>query len=481
VAVAFDVSRDTFRSQRYPDYKATRAKTPPEFKGQVELIKEILTALRIPVVTADGFEADDILCTLAHHCDFPVSIISGDRDTFQLIDQRVTVLYPRKGMSDLVLMTPDAVKEKYGVLPEQYRDLAAMVGEASDNLPGVPGVGPKTAAKWIVQYGSLEKIISAMDEISGKVGESLREHKDRVLENYDLNRLVTHAPVETDIKKYAKADYDPTEVHQVLDSIEFSALRTRIFNAWPTSNPGSSPVETKTSAAPAKKAPAKKAQPATADSAETLTADGDLSVVSKKESGAMVKKWLAAQKELVGVAFSGAWSAGRGSIDAVAFINSANESIWCEYLTNQEVVNPWLQSDSPKAIHDAKGPALALLSQGVKLNGIEIDTALAAYLLAPGSRNLTLSDLTMRYLKKNLAELENADAQLSFDTAGDVSGDKLALHAHATFELAKHFLEELKTRGGSDLLNTLEIPLLHVLVEMEASGIAIDTKALKGN
>ncbi|MEY4493465.1 MAG: hypothetical protein RL355_814, partial [Actinomycetota bacterium] len=182
VAVAFDVSRDTFRSQRYPDYKATRAKTPPEFKGQVELIKEILTALRIPVVTADGFEADDILCTLAHHCDFPVSIISGDRDTFQLIDKRVTVLYPRKGMSDLVLMTPDAVKEKYGVLPEQYRDLAAMVGEASDNLPGVPGVGPKTAAKWIVQYGSLEKIISAMDEISGKVGESLREHKDRVLE-----------------------------------------------------------------------------------------------------------------------------------------------------------------------------------------------------------------------------------------------------------------------------------------------------------
>ena len=479
VAVAFDVSRDTFRSQRYPDYKATRAKTPPEFKGQVELIKEILTALRIPVVTADGFEADDILCTLAHHCDFPVSIISGDRDTFQLIDDRVTVLYPRKGMSDLVLMTPDAVKQKYGVLPEQYRDLAAMVGEASDNLPGVPGVGPKTAAKWIEQYGSLEKIIFSMNEITGKVGESLREHKDRVLENYDLNRLVTHAPVETDINKYAKADYDPTQVHQVLDAIEFSALRTRIFNAWPTSNPGSGPVEPKSTSATAKKTESKKTDSTKAVVSDVVVADGDLTVVSKKETGAGVKKWLSEQKKLVGVAFSGTWSAGKGSIDAVAFINDANESIWCDYLSNEEVLKPWLESDHPKAIHDAKGPALALFSQGVKLNGIVIDTALAAYLLAPGSRNLTLSDLTMRYLKKNLAELENAEAQLSFDTAGDVSGDKLALHAHAAYELAKHFQEELKTRGGSDLLNTLEIPMLHVLVEMEAAGIAIDTKALK--
>ncbi|MFM1778600.1 MAG: polymerase, partial [Actinomycetota bacterium] len=195
LVVAFDVSRKTFRSERYPEYKATRAKTPPEFKGQVELIKQVLAALNIAVVEADGFEADDILATLAKSCDFPVSIISGDRDSFQLVDDRVTILYPRKGMSDLVLMTPESVFEKYGVTPKQYRTLAALVGETSDNLPGVPGVGPKTAAKWIAEYGELEKIIAISDSIAGKVGEALRANLEQVQLNFELNRLVENAPV----------------------------------------------------------------------------------------------------------------------------------------------------------------------------------------------------------------------------------------------------------------------------------------------
>jgi DNA polymerase-1 len=270
LAVAFDVSRDTFRSKRYPDYKATRAKSPPEFKGQVELIKEILNALQIQVITADGFEADDILATLAYHCDFEVKIISGDRDTFQLVDQRVTVLYPRKGMSDLVLMTPDAIKEKYGVLPTQYRDLAAMVGEASDNLPGVPGVGPKTAAKWIEQYGSLENIIANAKDIGGKVGESMRASLERVQENYELNRLVIDAPVEIDINAYAKRDYDQAKVHEVLDAIEFSALRPRVFAAWPSSgsNLAPAPKETKSKTTKADPVKIEKTSDVNADLAE---------------------------------------------------------------------------------------------------------------------------------------------------------------------------------------------------------------------
>ena len=459
IAVAFDVSRDTFRSQRYPDYKATRAKTPPEFKGQVDLIKEILTALQIPVVTADGYEADDILATLAHHCDFQVNIISGDRDTFQLVNDQVTVLYPRKGMSDLVLMTPEYVKEKYGVTPSQYRDLAAMVGEASDNLPGVPGVGPKTGAKWIDQYGSLENILAKADELSGKVGESLRASVDRVKENYDLNRLVIDAPVETDIKKYQKRDYDPTEVHAVLDSIEFSALRTRLFNAWPTKLTGSAKPE----------APAK----------NVSEHSEELAITATKLDGKKLDSWLTNQKQLVGVAFAGTWAQGKGVIDSVAVVNAQNEAIWAQYLPNQNALDSWLESKAPKAIHDAKGPALALHSRGVKLSGIAMDTALAAYLLAPGSRNFTLGDLTARYLKKNLAQLEQTEAQLSFDTNTDLSGDKLALHAHATLELANYFETELAQRGGTKLLTEMEIPLIQVLVEMEAAGIAIDTKALK--
>jgi DNA polymerase-1 len=236
LVVAFDVSRQTFRSERYPDYKATRAKSPPEFKGQVELIKQVLESLNISVVTADGFEADDILATLAKSCDFPVQIVSGDRDSFQLIDERVTILYPRKGMSDLVHMTPDAVFEKYGVTPKQYRSLAALVGESSDNLPGVPGVGPKTAAKWIAEFGELEKILAVADSIGGKVGEALRANLDQVQLNYELNRLVEDAPVERAIETYAKREYDASVVHATLDALEFSALRPRLFAAWPSGN-----------------------------------------------------------------------------------------------------------------------------------------------------------------------------------------------------------------------------------------------------
>ena len=475
LAVAFDVSRDTFRSQRYPDYKATRAKTPPEFKGQVELIKEILDALQIPVITADGYEADDILATLANACDFTVNIISGDRDTFQLVDDRVTVLYPRKGMSDLVLMTPQAVKDKYDVMPKQYRILAAMVGEASDNLPGVPGVGPKTAAKWITQYESLENIIASADQITGKVGEAFREHLDRVRENYDLNRLVTDVPIETDIDKYAKREYDATKVHQVLDAIEFAALRPRLFSAWPTS--GGTPTQSTT--VNAAKSESKKSSSTKSD-VEGLASGSEFAIATKKESGSSLSKWLNSQKaELVGVAFAGQWGNGRGIIDSVAFVNAKGDSIWCEFLPNQDQLKNWLESDAPKAIHDAKGPALALLSQGITLTGIQMDTALAAYLLAPGGRNFSLSDLTLRYLKKELGELEGSAAQLSFDTSADLSGEKLALHAQATFELAKFFESELNQRGGTKLLTDMEIPLIQVLVEMEAAGIAIDTTALK--
>ena len=480
LAVAFDISRDTFRSQRYPDYKATRAKTPPEFKGQVELIKEILDALNIPVITADGFEADDILATLANACDFTVHIISGDRDTFQLVDDRVTVLYPRKGMSDLVLMTPQAVKDKYDVMPKQYRILAAMVGEASDNLPGVPGVGPKTAAKWITQYESLENIINSADQISGKVGEAFREHLDRVRENYELNRLVTDVPIETDITKYAKQDYDASKVHQVLDAIEFAALRPRLFSAWPASG-GATSASAATSSAAKQPATTKKSKSGASDSAqEEEVQRSEFAIKTKKESGQTLVKWLASQKQdLVGVAFAGNWGSGKGTIDTVAFVNSKSESIWCEFLPNLDELKTWLESPLPKAIHDAKGPALALLNQGIALAGIQMDTALAAYLLAPGGRNFSLSDLTVRYLKKDLGQLENSAAQLSFDTSADVTAEKLALHAQATFELAKFFETELNQRGGTKLLTDMEIPLIQVLVEMEAAGIAIDVPALK--
>ncbi|MGA8112732.1 MAG: 5'-3' exonuclease H3TH domain-containing protein, partial [Actinocatenispora sp.] len=233
VAVAFDVSRRSFRTEKYADYKAGRSETPADFQGQVSLIGEVLTALRITQVTKEGYEADDVIATLTRQsadAGFDVLICSGDRDAFQLINDQVTVLYPKKGVSDLARMTPDAVTDKYGVGPDRYRDLAALVGETSDNLPGVPGVGPKTAAKWIGQYASLDGVVAAADAIKGKAGESFRAHLPDVLRNHDLNRLVDDLPLPVEPDDLAWHGWDREQVAQVFDTLQFRVLRERLYS-----------------------------------------------------------------------------------------------------------------------------------------------------------------------------------------------------------------------------------------------------------
>ena len=472
LVVAFDISRKTFRSERYPEYKATRAKTPPEFKGQVELIKQVLESLNICVVEADGFEADDILATLAKACDFPVSIISGDRDSFQLIDERVTILYPRKGMSDLVLMTPDSVFEKYGVTPVQYRTLAALVGEASDNLPGVPGVGPKTAAKWIAEYGELENILAIADSIGGKVGEALRANLAQVELNYELNRLVENAPVDTNIASYAKREYDASVVHAVLDALEFSALRPRLFAAWPAST--NSQV---TSTAPAKASKNAKVDATNADS----NSDGGFEVVTQQVKAEALANWLKSHdRQNIAFSVAGNWGSGTGTLDAIALVANTGESVWCTVAEGGKPLVAWLESESPKITHDAKGPMLAFAAAGISFNGLIFDTAIASYVVSPGGRNFGLSDLAQRYLNKSLDEsTATQSAQLSLDGSTEVSGQELALAARATLDLSEYLGAELIKRGGSELFRDVELPLISILAQMENFGIAVDVKALK--
>ena len=484
LVVAFDVSRQTFRSERYPEYKATRAKSPPEFKGQVELIKQVLESLNISVVTADGFEADDILATLAKSCDFPVSIVSGDRDSFQLIDERVTILYPRKGMSDLVHMTPDAVVEKYGVTPKQYRSLAALVGESSDNLPGVPGVGPKTAAKWIAEFGELEKIIAVADSIGGKVGEALRAHLDQVQLNYELNRLVEDAPVDKAIDTYAKRDYDASVVHATLDALEFSALRPRLFAAWPSGKGSVLEAPTAKSSGSGGAKPESDIENSSSRVKSTANANDAASeyfaVATKKVSDSELGKWLKAAGSPVALSVSGHWGSGTGHVEALAFVNSAGESVWCTPTDGGEVLSKWLAGPAEKILHDAKGPMLAFKEMGTPLNSVVFDTAIASYLVSPGGRNFELADLVMRYLGKSLAtDITNQSAQLSLDASLEVSGDVLAKAARATLDLSEFLMVELKNRGGEGLFTDVEMPLVSLLAEMEAHGIAVDIKALK--
>ncbi|MEO5980763.1 MAG: 5'-3' exonuclease H3TH domain-containing protein, partial [Pedococcus sp.] len=211
LAVAFDVSRKTFRSEEYAEYKATRSATPSEFQGQVALVREVLDALRIRHVQLDGFEADDVIATLTTQATaqgMDVVICSGDRDAFQLVTDKVTLLYPVRGVSEVWRMDPKAVEEKYLVSPARYSDLAALVGETSDNLPGVPGVGPKTAAKWLGLYGDLQGVVAHADEIKGKAGESLREHLNGVLRNRRLNHLLTDLELPVTIDELERQNWD---------------------------------------------------------------------------------------------------------------------------------------------------------------------------------------------------------------------------------------------------------------------------------
>ncbi|MDR1151172.1 MAG: DNA polymerase I, partial [Bifidobacteriaceae bacterium] len=232
VGVAFDVSRTTFRTALYEQYKATRSDTPEELKSQFPLIKDVLTALRLPICEKEDFEADDIIATWATQGagdGMEVLICSGDRDAFQLIDADTTVLYPKVGVSELARMTPDSVEERYGVSPGLYPDLAALVGESSDNLPGVPGVGPKTAAKWLGQYGSLDGLAEHAWQIRGKAGDSLREHLAQVLLNRRLGALVRTVDLPLRPTDLRVVGMDREAVHRVFDMLQFATLRERLL------------------------------------------------------------------------------------------------------------------------------------------------------------------------------------------------------------------------------------------------------------
>ncbi len=458
IAVAFDVSRQTFRSEAYAEYKANRSTSPTEFQGQVSLIKEVLSALRVPFVEKDGFEADDIIGTLATQAmadDFEVLICSGDRDSFQLVNDRTTVIYPMRGVSEMKRMTPAAVEERYGLPPARYPELAALVGETSDNLPGVPGVGPKTAAKWIAQYDGLDNVVNRADEIKGKAGESLREHLGDVVRNRQLNALVTDLELPLVPTDLAMQPWDRQEVHTLFDGLEFRVLRDRLFE--------------------------------TLESVEEVDGSG-FDLDAARPGPGEVGPWLDeyAGSGRVGVQAEGTWRSGTGEVTGLAIATGAGAAAWIDPAElgpeDDAAVAAWLADPKmPKVLHDAKGPMLALAARGWTLDGLERDTALSAYLARPDQRSYDLADLTVRYLKRELktGPVDDGD-QLSLDGIGDdTAGETAMLQARAVLDLAEALDEELDDRGGTALLGDVELPLVGVLTRLEQTGVAVDTDHLE--
>jgi DNA polymerase I len=460
IAAAFDVSRQTFRVDKFPEYKAGRSATPDEFRGQIDITKEVLTALGITVLAEPGFEADDIIATLATQAEqqgYRVLVVTGDRDALQLVSPDVTVLYPRKGVSDLTRFTPEAVVEKYGLTPAQYPDFAALRGDPSDNLPGIPGVGEKTAAKWIVENGSLQGLVDNVESVRGKVGDALRENLSSVVLNRDLTELVKDVPLAQTPDTLRLMPWDRDQIHRLFDDLEFRVLRDRLFDTLAAVEP---------------------------------EVDEGFEVRGGALASGTVAAWLAdhaGDGRRSGVAVVGTHAVYDGDATAVAVAAADGDGAFIDTTTltpeDESALASWLADpEKPKALHEAKIAMHDLAGRGWALADITSDTALAAYLVRPGQRSFALGDLSLRYLRRELRADSPEQQQLSLldDTEGvdDQAVQTLILRARAVADLADALDEELTRIDSSSLLGEMELPVQSVLAGMESAGIAVDLEKL---
>jgi DNA polymerase I len=457
-AVAFDVSRRTWRSQEFTEYKANRAKTPDEFKGQVELIGELLDAMRVKRFAVEGFEADDIIATLATQAEaegFEVFIVTGDRDCFQLVSDRVTVLYPTRGVSELTRFTPGKVREKYGLSPSQYPDFAALRGDPSDNLPGIPGVGEKTAMKWINQFGSFADLVERVDEVRGKAGQNLRDHLEAVKLNRRLTEMVRDVALPCRPEDLVRAPYDREALKVVLDTLEFrhQNFRERLFAA----DPG-------------------------AREPETIVLEG-VEVEGVVLGSGELAPWLAEYGTgPLGLAMVDDWKLGSGSVSQIA-LAAAGPAVWFDPTqldeADEQAFAAWCaDAGKAKVLHNARSLLRVFAEHGWHMRGIVMDTALAAYLVQPGRRGFALDTLSVEFLGRELPKPAEDSGQLTLGTDDAAEADALMGRARTVLDLGDACAGRLEEIGASELLHGVELPISALLARMERSGIAADREWL---
>jgi DNA polymerase-1 len=430
VAVAFDVSRKTFRSEIFPEYKANRAKTPDEFRSQMSYLHELVTAFGITTFEVEGFEADDIIATIAKQAErenAEVFICTGDRDSFQLVNEKTTVLYPKRGVSDLARMTPAAVQEKYGMSPEQYPDFAALRGDPSDNLPSVPGVGEKTAAKWVVEYGSLHELIANIDKLGGKVGQSLRDSINDVIRNRELTQLVANVPLELSIDSLAWSGVDENKTNPLFEKLEFKTLKDRM-----------KPILLKGTT----RTVAPEFELFAVEIVEGVLTPEEASTKIARHSGDIAIAYQLVDEKLHRYAVA-------LTPDDVFLVHGSTMGDWA---TNKKVT---------KIAHDAK--SLARING---LTGVCFDTSLAAYLVNPGVRSQELKDIQERWGDGSAIN-------------GSSPEQELLTSARAMLSLRDSLTRELKERNLLDLFTNMELPVADLLGRMEAVGIAVNRKGLE--
>lgn len=456
LAVAFDISGPSFRAIEYPEYKGNRGETPEEFYGQTELLEEAMKAMNITTLTKKDYEADDILASLADQAaesGYRVLVVSGDRDTFQLIGENTTILYPIKGVMNLARMNDEAVVERYGIHAKQYPDLAALVGETSDNLPGIPGVGPKTAAKWLQTYGDLDTVLASAEEIPGKVGQSLRDNSELAVRNRRLNHLVRDLDLGLDFESLRLTSVDEAKVRSVFTKMHFKTLTERVLRLRGQNGSQTTGLST----APGSSEPEE--QDAEVKIFDTLEIPAARSCNSKE-----ISSWIAKQ-EVVGFELEES-----GESLLMGFANSAERLI----LSGQpdKAILDWLTSNAPKALFDLKGTRRILLSRGLDINGVVDDVLLLAYLLNPVRRNYYVDDIALEQL--GLSIQRSDPNQLIPEASSDPS-----LDAWLAISLSGPMRVAVEKQGQLKLYQSIELPTSITLSMMETQGITIDTAKLE--
>ena len=439
VAVAFDVSRTTFRSEIFPEYKANRAKTPDEFRSQMSYLHELVESFGISTFEIQGYEADDIIATIAKAAEkegAQVLICTGDRDSFQLISDKTTVLYPKRGVSDLVRMNAQALLEKYGMTPEQYPDFAALRGDPSDNLPSVPGVGEKTAAKWIIEYGSLKQLLTHVDDLGGKAGQSLKDCVTDVERNRELTQLISTVPIEFSIQSLAWAGVAEASVEPLFKTLEFKTLKERMKPILITLGGGGQVNAFDNSVE--SEGLKKNSQEITH---EVLTPE-QASTKIAQHTGDIAISFEITDEEIVRY--------------AVAFSQTQ------VFLVESDQMGDWAHDPYVKKIaHDAK--SLARING---LVGVSFDVSLAAYLVNPGVRTQEFVDIAQRWA--DTSRIDESSSQSYLLTC-----------ATALFNVKEALTQELQDRGLMELFLTMEMPVAALLATMENVGIAVNKKELE--
>lgn len=463
IAVAFDLPGGTFRDRIYSEYKAGRDETPEPFIGQIALIQKTLDALGIAWFTREDYEADDIvasIATVAEDSGVEPLLVTSDRDAIQLVNDTITLLQPVKGVTELRRMTPSAVEEKYLVPPTLYPDLAALVGESADNLPGVPGVGPKTAAKWIARYGNLEGVLAHAEEIKGKAGQSLRDHSEAVLRNRKMNEAVRTLDVPRDFSAYALGRGDLISLHACFDELGFGPTIRRDIPAVLMSGEAPEVPEERVVANPA--VPTVVATPGSLAGILTSHAAAGAAVVA-----------------------DGTYAFGSGELTRITLAStSATIIIDPAQCTKEDraVLSRWLRNSAlPKTAFDVKHEAHVLAAGGFDTRGWVLDLSLAEFLCRPDQRPTTLEGLALRHLHEDLeSRADNPQGELDFhDTAAEEDREAAAARARAVFRMAPVLRDDLVSHAAAPIHDDLELPLARVIAAMEDTGIAVSKLRLE--